>query len=397
MNMMRIFPNIVTNGSTVLVVDDNNVNVALLSDLLQSAGCKVLSAPDGTKALTRAKFAELILLDVMMPGIDGFEVCKRLKAAPETSDIPVVFMTALDSEADKIRGFDVGGVDYITKPFHHAEVLARVTVHIKISRLTKHLDRMVQERTEQLQDALEELSKRDKQKGDSLIEAANELQYPLAVLQEQWSALHNGQSVSSESVARLGESIDILTEIIRSMVELARLDANKRPVARQIMNLQQIFDKLYFQYSPVFNRRDLLFDTELAQLPIIEADPLQLSIAFENILVNAIAYTPDGGKIAVKGKLDGKKVIVTIRDTGIGIAKKDHQRIFDRYYRAGLRSTSRARIKTDFLGGGAGLGLVIAKEIICDHHGGHIWVESPGRDIQSHPGSVFYVSLPIHN
>ncbi len=125
----------------VLIVDDNAANLGVIADYLEDCGFDVLVATDGEKGIMRAEFAMpgLILLDVMMPGIDGFETCRRLKANEKTKDIPVIFMTALTSTRDKVRGFEAGGVDYITKPIQHEEVLARVRTHLRIRYLTGKL------------------------------------------------------------------------------------------------------------------------------------------------------------------------------------------------------------------------------------------------------------------
>jgi DNA-binding response OmpR family regulator len=127
--------------ATVLIVDDEPANLDLLFEHLSQAGYKVLVAETGPLALERVELAqpEVILLDVMMPGMDGFETCRRLKQHEDTQAIPIIFMTALTDTADKVKGFAVGGVDYVTKPFHPEEVLARVTAHTTIHTLQKEL------------------------------------------------------------------------------------------------------------------------------------------------------------------------------------------------------------------------------------------------------------------
>jgi PleD family two-component response regulator len=141
-----------TKKTVVLVVDDHPTNLSVLIDYLNETGFKVLIAQSGERALRQISYVQpdVILLDIMMPGIDGFETCRRLKANEETRDIPVIFMTALSDVDSKVKGFRVGGVDYITKPFQQEEVLARLTTHLTIRNLQKLL---VAHNTE-LQDAL---------------------------------------------------------------------------------------------------------------------------------------------------------------------------------------------------------------------------------------------------
>ena len=127
--------------AVVLMVDDTPANLGVLYELLSEAGYDVLVAEDGESALERAAYArpDLILLDVMMPGIDGFEACRRLKERPDTRDIPVIFMSALSDTVDKVKGLRLGAVDYVTKPFQHEEVLARVHTHLTLQRLKREL------------------------------------------------------------------------------------------------------------------------------------------------------------------------------------------------------------------------------------------------------------------
>jgi formate hydrogenlyase transcriptional activator len=155
-----------TQQSSVLVVDDTPTNVGVLLEMLGREGCRVLVARDGDSALEQAQYAapDLILLDVMMPGIDGFETCRRLKRDTRTAGIPVIFMTALGDLEDKVKGFEAGGCDYVVKPFDHEEVLARVRTHLQLEKLRRELadtnaqlEMRVEERTAELKSALAEV------------------------------------------------------------------------------------------------------------------------------------------------------------------------------------------------------------------------------------------------
>ncbi|NET31857.1 MAG: response regulator [Cyanothece sp. SIO1E1] len=150
-----------TQQALILVVDDNSINVKVLFDALEEAGFRVLVAQSGASALEKLQFVtpDLILLDVMMPGIDGFETCRRLKSLPATQDTPVIFMTVLSASADKLQGFQAGAVDYITKPFQREEVLARVNLHLQLRSLNKNLEQCVAERTAKLTATLEHLER----------------------------------------------------------------------------------------------------------------------------------------------------------------------------------------------------------------------------------------------
>lgn len=138
-------------NSTILIIDDNPTNLGLAVDYLEESGFVVLVAQDGESGLKRVKYAcpHLILLDVLMPGIDGFETCRLLKADTATKDIPVIFMTALSNTDDKVKGFEVGAVDYVTKPIQREELLARITAHLRIQALTDQLQKQNQQLQQQ--------------------------------------------------------------------------------------------------------------------------------------------------------------------------------------------------------------------------------------------------------
>ncbi len=150
------------SGETILIIDDNPANLGLLFDYLETKGFKVLVDTDGESALKAATKAkpDIILLDILMPGADGFAICRRLKANFKTCSIPVIFMTALTDSADEIKGLKLGAVDYITKPLQVEKVLARVTTHLTIRSLQKQLqekNNKLEERNDQLQEALDNI------------------------------------------------------------------------------------------------------------------------------------------------------------------------------------------------------------------------------------------------
>jgi len=197
---------------TVLIVDDNATNLKVISDYLKNFGFSIMVARSGEIALKRVQYAlpDIILLDIMMPGINGFETCEKLKADQHTQDIPVIFMTALADAEDKVKGFEAGAVDYVTKPLQYSEVLARVTTHLKI----REMARSLQDQNERLQHLTDELQKTNV----ALIEVSDELRDANAALSHRAVQLQASNQVGQQvtSILDLGELLTEVTELIRA-------------------------------------------------------------------------------------------------------------------------------------------------------------------------------------
>lgn len=199
---------------TILIVDDNPTNLEILSGTLANSGWEILVAIDGESAIEQARYAhpDLIVLDVMMPGIDGFETCHRLKTDPELCDLPIIFMTALSDTADKVKGLSLGAVDYITKPFQQEEVLARVNAHLQIRQLTKQLQQEVCERKaaqSALQLANQELERRVQERTAKLALSESQLRQRTQQLEHSLQDLKQTQSqlVQAEKISSLGQLV----------------------------------------------------------------------------------------------------------------------------------------------------------------------------------------------
>ncbi|HEY9709485.1 MAG TPA: response regulator, partial [Oculatellaceae cyanobacterium] len=217
--------------STILIVDDTPANLGSLFDVLTESGFNVLIARDGEKAIERVEYAlpDLILLDVLMPGIDGFETCRRLKANELTQDIPIIFMTALTETLDKVKGLNLGAVDYITKPLQHEEVMARVSIHLNLRNLTKRLTQQnvrLEEEISQRRQVEEELRRQKaeltewKNRYEAVIQANGQIVY-------DWDSHTNELTYGGNLEQILGYSIEEMSGGLNRWLELVhREDRN---------------------------------------------------------------------------------------------------------------------------------------------------------------------------
>ena len=374
------------------------------------------------------RIPDLILLDVMMPGIDGFETCQRLKANPHTDDIPVIFMTALADESSKIKGFEVGAVDYITKPFQEQEVLARVKTHLQLSLLTQNLEQQVAQKSAELQSSQLQLIQSEKMSalGNLVAGVAHEINNPIGFLggnikpaldyindlfglidlvQQTYPQLEPAIQQEMETIdleyiredlpkliGSMEEGVRRIKDISNSLRNFSRAD-NDCPV---ICNLHDGIDSnlmiLKHRLKPSEIHPEIQVIKAYGDLPEIECYAGQLNQVFMNLLSNAIDaleesnhgenYQDIHNQITIKTDLssDQNQAIIRIQDNGIGMEEEVQKRIFDNLF------------TTKCVGKGTGLGLAIARQIILEKHKGNISFNSKlGR------GTEFIIVLPINH
>ena len=365
-------PNFNLKDASLLVVDDQPDNLRLVADFLEEYGADVMLGHDGADGLAKARLGhpDLILLDVMMPDMDGFEVCRRLKQDAETRDIPVIFLTALHEVEDKLKGFQAGGVDYLTKPLQELEVIARVDVHLK------------------LRQALLQAEAANQAKNRFLANMNHEIRTPINAVLGYAALLEDSdqQPQQRRHLAPIRKAGSILLHLIDSILDLSRLDSGRvrmEPVPTRVSEILQDVESL-FTAEALQKGLSLKLDCTPVQPRPLMLDDLRLRQVLINLVGNALKFTRKGGVevLANCRALDPRHMAleITVRDSGIGIPEQEQERIFEAFtQRQGQRHA-------DF--GGSGLGLSISRHL-AELMGGTLAVSSkPGE------GSSFFLNLP---
>ncbi len=356
----------------IMIVDDTPANLQLLQALLLKQGYRVQAFPRGRLALAAAAQVppDLILLDIAMPEMDGFEICSHLKSDPRLAAIPVIFLTAHHETIDKVRAFGCGGVDYITKPFEIAEVQARVETHLALRRQQKEL----QANYERLQE-LERLR-------DNLTHLiVHDLRSPLGVMLMSLELLKTRATNLSERdlglVDKALRSSATLLDMVNQLLDVNRLESGQMPLNKAENDLAKIAQSVIDGMAPAFAERRVVLTAKepLAAL----CDEGIIRRVFENLLGNALRYTPSRGEISVSVVRDGTEVRVVVADQGPGIPAEYHGRIFEKF----------VQVEGEQRGKGSGLGLTFCK-LAVETHGGRIGVES-----EVGKGSQFWFTLPL--
>ena len=390
--------------ATILVIDDNTTNLNILLDYLNELSYRVLIAPSGEQALQRLQYArpDVILLDIMMPGIDGFETCRRLKADDTTKDIPVIFMTALTETVDKVRGFSVGGVDYITKPFQHEEVLARVKTHLTIRKLQQELRQqnetleryaeMLAQKNDELKAKNAELDEKnsqlnllnaDKDKFFSII--AHDLRNPIGALRELPQLIaENLDNYSKDELRRLitmqRDAARNLFELLENLLTWSRMQRGLIEFNPEPIQVSALVQRSIALLTPSAAQKAITLTQAVNPSLLGMADHKMIDAVVRNLISNAIKFTNQGGTIEVSGNDDGAFMTIAVKDNGVGIGEQFLPKLFridEQYRRTG---TANER--------GTGLGLILCKEFV-ERNGGEIRVESKIGN-----GSTFSFTLP---
>ena len=354
----------------ILIVDDIAQNIQILQHILKIKDYQISFSMNGKQALEMVKTTtyDLILLDIMMPEMSGFDVCNALKNDDATKDLPIIFISAQNDIDSIVKGFKLGAVDYITKPFNSSELLARVKTHLEL----KHA-----------REALQELNA-TKDKFFSII--AHDLRNPFnSIIGFSSLLLSNYDLYDKERVIkfiqRIHNSGESIFKLLENLLQWSRIQTNRMEFTPETINLKQLVDATLSVVTNNAEAKQINLTNLILEDIMIVVDSNMISTVIRNLVSNAIKFTHENGQITISSKLLNDHVEVTISDTGVGMPDDDLKKLFRIDTQFTVPGTANEK--------GSGLGLILCKEFI-EKNNGIIWAESSlGK------GSDFKFTLPL--
>ncbi len=338
---------------TILLVDDNIDNIQLALTLLKRQNFEIKHFTGGQDAIEHTKdiMPDLILLDIMMPEVDGFEVCQALKEDPLTKDIPIIFLSARNEVETIVKGFNLGGADYITKPFRQQELFARINTQLEIQ---------MQQKTILEQNAA--LSKLNQEKDILMQITAHDLRNPISGIAGLLDfMLDNYGKISLEDIKEIIDTakfgLNSAMNIIGDLLDIYAIENNKLSIHKEVFELNSIIKKIVLQHKAKASGRNIKLISELEDAYLyLDSDKSKTSRIIENLLSNSIKYTRDSSNITIKTFADDNKVYFQILDSGPGFSEEDFENMFNKYSTLSARPSSKDT--------SIGLGLYIVKTLV---------------------------------
>ena len=370
----------------ILIVDDNSENLTVLSSLL-SKEYDVSVAKSGERALEilqSGRLFDLILLDIIMPEMDGFKLCSLIKADERFKDIPIIFISALTEIESKVKGFQMGGVDYITKPFQKEEVLARVKTHLTIRELTSELI----EKNKRLEETNKKLMELERLRENLTNMIIHDMRSPLTAIMSMFELLKMELEGKAEPqvmhyIGSGMSSAKSLIEMINSLLDISRLEEGKMPLEISRNRIGEIVDDAMKSLEPLIigSKYEVRVEKNGLENVVVNCDREIIKRVILNLVTNSLKHSMSKSPIKVTVSLEDGFVVVSVIDDGIGIPKEYHQKIFEKFGQVEMRER-RQKYST-------GLGLTFCK-LAIEAHNGRIGLES-----EAGKGSRFFFMLPV--
>lgn len=367
-----------TKSPLILLVDDNKNNLQVLGSTLHTEGYRLAMAKSGKEALTQAQKIEpdIILLDIMMPEMDGYETCTLLKENDKTKNIPVIFLTAKTETEDIVKGFKAGGVDYITKPFKKEELLIRLKNHLELRMATKKIAEQAQK--------LKELNN-TKDQMFSII--SHDLRSPLAGLKNMLDLLTDKETPTDQdfresAITIMKTTTDSTVNLLENLLFWARSQRGDLEIEIDTLDLHQIIEENIQLASNTIQQKSLKVINQLEEYELVKGDMNLTKTIVRNLLNNAIKFTPENGTIAFEATPSDHYTLLSIADTGVGISDENLERLFKNDEQFTTYGTNNEK--------GSGLGLKLCKSF-AEKQQGSLSV----RSVENR-GTTFTVKLLRH-
>jgi signal transduction histidine kinase len=350
----------------LLIVDDVPDNLFLVRTILEDEGYEIITSSNGHDALKiiESEPPDLVLLDVMMPLMDGYEVTRRIRAMKDLPFIPILLITAYD-RANAVKGLDLGADEFIRKPIEADELLARVRSLLRLKHSIAERDRI------------------DRQRQDFVSRLTHDLRTPLVAADRMLGLLQDGvlgeiSPEIREALTIMGRSNHNLLEMVNKLLDVYRYESGSKTINLQPLDLKELLNQVVQELKPIAISKNLELTAELDDIATVKGDRLELLRVFNNLIGNALKFT-ESGSVHVSLKLEESEAIIAIADTGAGISSDEQPFLFQRFRQGNHQKQ------------GSGLGLYLSHYII-NAHNGKILVKSPNLD--SKQGSTFFVHLP---
>lgn len=351
----------------LLIVDDVPDNLFLVRTILEEEGYEIITLSNGQDALKiiETEPPDLILLDVMMPVMDGYEVTRRVRAMKDLPFIPILLITAYD-RANAVKGLDLGADEFIRKPIEADELLARVRSLLRLKHSIAERDRI------------------DRQRQDFVSRLTHDLRTPLVAADRMLGLLQDGvlgeiSPEICEALKIMGRSNSNLLEMVNKLLDVYRYESGSKTINLQSLDLKELLDQVVQELKPIAISKNLELIANLEDIGMVKGDRLELLRVFNNLIGNALKFT-ESGSVHVSLKSNQSEAVIAIADTGTGVPLEEQPFLFQRFSQGNHQKQ------------GSGLGLYLSHYIV-NAHNGKILVKSPNLD--SRKGSTFFVHLPI--
>lgn len=365
-----------TESPYILAIDDEQLNLELIRFILERHGFQYAGTSDDEQVipLLEKKLPDLILLDIVMPRVDGYEMCQKIKSYKEYRDIPIIFLTGKVQVKDKVKGFEVGGVDYVTKPFNEQELLARIKTHVELVTARKQIEQQAEnlQRSNQLKDRM-----------FSII--GHDLRSPLSAAKLKMDFLMRGiidpkaPEFLDDTVFGLLKTMDEALNLLQNLLGWAKSESGQMKIITEALQLHDVAEQTIRLLKLASDHKKIEIINEVPEDLYVEADLNMIKTVLRNLVSNAIKFTPTDGKIRISTVQEDDRVQVQVIDTGAGISKEDIKKILNTEEHFSKLGTDKEP--------GTGLGLVLCQTFIAQHQGQLRIDSAPGE------GSTFSFDL----